>query len=68
MSAETQADVDATAEHDNPRVHLVKIRLCELCLQGAGEECHTPACALWLHNSPGMPIHPELYEILQEDA
>lgn len=48
-------------------VHLVKINLCELCLQGAGEECHTPGCALFLHNSPGLPIAPEMYEIVNKD-
>lgn len=51
-----------------PKVHLVKIRLCELCLRGDGQECHTPGCALWLHNSPGMPVHPEMYEIVEGDV
>lgn len=46
------------------RVHLVQLRLCEGCLLGVGAECHTPGCVLWLHDSPGMPIHPELYEIV----
>lgn len=47
------------------KVHQVKLWLCEWCLQGAGVECHTASCALFLHNSPGYPIHAELYEILK---
>ena len=44
----------------------IKITLCEACLQGLGEECHTPGCALFIHNSPGLPIYPALYEVLDE--
>lgn len=44
---------DAT---DEPAVFLVKIWLCAACLEGLGEECHTPGCALWMHNSPGARI------------
>lgn len=47
-----------------PKVKTVRIRLCEACLNGEGQECHTPGCALFLHNSPGHPIMPELYEEL----
>ena len=38
--------------------------MCEACLNGDGEECHTPGCALHLHNSPGHPIMPELYTVI----
>lgn len=48
------------------KLKLVKIWLCEACLNGEGEECHTPGCALWIHSSPGHPIIPELYEVLNE--
>jgi hypothetical protein len=51
-------------EQMEPRVHRVAIQLCELCLEGKPGECHTPGCALFLHDSPGHPILPELYEIL----
>lgn len=47
-----------------PQVHRVAISLCQLCLDGKGEECHTPGCALFLHNSPGHPIYAEFYEII----
>ena len=44
----------------------VKITLCESCLMGEGNECHTPECALFLHNSPGFEIGMEMYEIIRE--
>lgn len=44
----------------------IKIILCEACLDGEGEECHTPGCALYLHDSPGIPIGPEMYDVIQE--
>jgi hypothetical protein len=46
------------------KVHTVKTTICEACLRGEGDECHTPGCVLWLHNSPGHPLIPEFYEIL----
>lgn len=50
------------------RTHCVQLRLCEGCLLGKGSECHTPACALCWHDSPGpMPIWPELYLIVQRE-
>jgi hypothetical protein len=39
----------------------VEIRLCDLCLTGAGGECHTPGCALFLNRGPDLAIIPELY-------
>lgn len=49
------------------KLKLVKIRLCEACLRGDGQECHTPGCALFLHNSPGHPIMEELFEVIEEE-
>lgn len=43
----------------------IKIIICEACLDGKGQECHTPGCALFLHRVD-LPIHPELYEVEQE--
>ena len=48
------------------KLKLVKIWLCESCLRGEGQECHTPGCALFLHNSPGHPIMEELIEVIKE--
>lgn len=50
------------------RVRLVQLRMCEACLLGLGSECHTPGCALWIHNSPGHALIPELVELVDPDA
>ena len=44
---------------DYPPVHSYVIELCDACIAGEGEECHTPGCALWLH-SVSLPIHREI--------
>jgi len=46
------------------KLKLIKIQICEACLDGIGDECHTPGCALWLH-SVDLPIHKEFYEVLE---
>ena len=43
----------------------IQITICEACLDGIGEECHTPGCALFLHRVD-LPIHPEMYTVLYE--
>jgi hypothetical protein len=30
--------------------------MCDLCLAGAGGECHVPGCAFWLNRAPDLPI------------
>lgn len=30
-------------------LHEVALTLCEPCINGVGEECHTPGCDLFLH-------------------
>ena len=42
-------------------VKVYKIFLCDDCIEGAGEECHTPGCTLYLH-SVDIPIGKELLE------
>ena len=44
----------------------IEIVLCEACLDGIEGECHVPECAWFLHDSPGHPILPELYEVKKE--
>jgi hypothetical protein len=39
---------------EEPRA--VVLSLCGLCLHGAGGECHTPGCALWMNRAPDAPI------------
>lgn len=45
-------------------VHMVQIAICQPCLDGVGEMCTTPGCALWLHKVD-LPIHREVYEIIE---
>lgn len=37
---------------------LVTVRICPLCMAGAGGECHTPGCALWMNRAPDAPVLP----------
>lgn len=39
-----------------PTLHDVCLTLCSLCLDGAGGECHTPGCALWLNRAPDLSL------------
>lgn len=43
-----------------PKLHTVVMTICDLCLDGAGGECHTPGCALWINRAPDLPLrnHP----------
>jgi len=47
------------------KIKVIRIAICEACLAGEGEECHTPGCALFLH-SVDLPIFSELYEVIRE--
>jgi hypothetical protein len=47
------------------KIKVVTMHVCEACLDGVGEECHTPGCAMWLH-SVDLPFHPESYEVQRE--
>ena len=60
----------ATSETDNdePKVRRVIVNLCEMCLNGAGGECHTPGCVLWLNRGPDLALHPELIEDAGDEA
>lgn len=40
-----------TPEPEIP-VRLVQLWLCDPCLDGVGDECHTPGCSLWIHDVP----------------
>jgi hypothetical protein len=43
-------------ELGTPPVRLVQLSLCDPCLDGAGGECHTPGCSLWMHRALEQPI------------
>ena len=47
------------------KIKKIAIWICEACLDGEGEECHTPGCSLFLH-SVDLPINGEMYEVLDE--
>lgn len=48
-------------------VRLVRLQLCDLCIDGQGEQCHTPGCALWLNRPPDHPIRESL-SVVAADA
>ena len=45
------------------KLRTIVITLCQACLDGEGEECHTPGCAMFLHRVD-LPFAPESYEVL----
>ena len=50
------AGIEVTHDPEIP-VHLVQLWLCDLCLDGAGGECHVPGCALWINRAPDVALH-----------
>jgi hypothetical protein len=46
------------------RIKRIMLDICEPCLEGQGEECHTPGCALYLHRVD-LPIAPEVYDVYE---
>jgi hypothetical protein len=47
------------------KLKKIEIVICEECLEGHGDECHTAGCALWLH-IVDIPIDPLLYDVIDE--
>lgn len=37
-------------------LQTVSLTLCGQCIMGAGGECHTPGCALWMNRAPDLPL------------
>ena len=46
-------------------IKKIAIWICQACLDGEGEACHMPGCALFLHKVD-ISIDPNLYEVLGE--
>jgi hypothetical protein len=44
------------SDYGNPPVRYVRLWLCDPCLDGAGDECHSPGCALWINRAPDIPL------------
>lgn len=32
-------------------LHHIEAAVCELCITGAGGECHVPGCSFWMHDA-----------------
>lgn len=45
-----------TAAEKTEAVSLVQLPMCGPCLNGAGGECHTPGCAMWMMPAPSSPV------------
>lgn len=53
--------MSATDSNAEPHLIEVTVAVCEPCIRREGQECHTPGCALWMHNfaedgDPTVPI------------
>lgn len=47
------------------KIKVVTMHICEACLDGVGQECHTPECVMWMH-SVDLPFDPRTYEVQRE--
>jgi hypothetical protein len=50
-------------EDVNEELRTIEITICQPCLDGEGDECHTPGCALFLH-AVDLPINKAQYKII----
>lgn len=41
-------------------IKRVEMLVCEACLDGVGDECHTPGCAMFMHRVD-LPFHADSY-------
>jgi len=55
LGRQAAMDVVAARESEIP-VRLVQLWLCDPCIDGNGQECHTPGCSLWLNRPPSRAI------------
>lgn len=53
---------------DEVPVKRYVIYLCDLCVGGAGGECHSPGCALWLKRAPDLALETEYMCVLVDEA
>lgn len=49
----SELDLD---EQEFAPVHVVQLQLCDPCIDGEGDECHTPGCSLWLNRPPDIGL------------
>jgi hypothetical protein len=48
------------------KVYKIQINICEACLKGIGQECHTPGCANFLKDVPENGYSEYQYEIIED--
>jgi hypothetical protein len=58
--------IEVTQDPEIP-VRLVQLHLCDLCLDGAGGQCHVPGCALWIKSAPDISIR-DLVTVIEPDT
>jgi hypothetical protein len=58
----------ALSSDKEARLNIVTLTLCDLCLDGAGGECHVPGCALWMSQAPDIPIREHAASIVAAPA
>ncbi len=51
------------------KIKRIAINVCEMCLEGRGEECHVPTCYFFLRDVPDA-FYPafdhRMYDVLEE--
>lgn len=48
--------LETSASTAEPTTHKVVMWMCELCIDGAGGECHVGGCAFFLNRAPDISI------------
>ena len=48
--------VTPNADYADTQIRLYRVTLpvCNLCLQGIGQQCHVPGCAFWMSHPPDL--------------
>ena len=57
-----QVDQHVREWMEQARLH--EIYLCRYCISGAGGECHSPGCALFLNRAPDIPVTEPMCRLL----
>lgn len=61
----TPRSAGVSSERRDDGLNHVALMLCDQCLDGAGGECHTPGCALWLNRAPDLPFRDKAEAVLR---
>lgn len=63
-----RAESDSLDTASEPGLNHVELTICDACLDGVGDECHTPGCALWMSRAPDIPIRDKIDQQLAQRA